>query len=150
LGRGPELRPVVLLVAAPPSFPRPSARGPPLNTTSWPSALPGSHPSGSSPGNRYGTARTCAGTRAGGRSGCSGCGDAPGTSASSSGARPVPCVPSSCSSGGTAHEHGRLAAERHAQLAQQRVALVVLVRRRDEHDVHPVDLLDLVVVDLRE
>ena len=41
-------------------------------------------------------------------------------------------------------------AERHAQLAQQRERLVVLARRRDERDVHAVDLLHLVVVDLRE
>src|SRR5881409_51440 len=41
-------------------------------------------------------------------------------------------------------------AERHSKLAQQRERLVVLVRRRDEGDVHAVDLLDHVVVDLRK
>src|SRR5688572_5584645 len=40
------------------------------------------------------------------------------------------------------------ATERHAELAQEREGKVVPVRRRDERDVHPVDLLDHVVVDL--
>src|SRR5215212_817140 len=43
-----------------------------------------------------------------------------------------------------------VAAERHAELAQQRERLVVARRRGDEGDVHPVDLIDHVVVDLRE
>src|SRR5687768_12336772 len=42
------------------------------------------------------------------------------------------------------------AAERHAELPQERERLVVTLGRRDERDVHPVDLLDHVVVDLRE
>src|SRR6185295_9163133 len=41
-------------------------------------------------------------------------------------------------------------AERHSQLPQERERLVILVRRGDEGDVHSVDLLDHVVVDLRE
>src|SRR3954469_15569185 len=38
--------------------------------------------------------------------------------------------------------------ERHAKLAQQRVGLVITLRRRDERDVHPVNRVDHVVVDL--
>src|SRR4029079_3939770 len=41
-------------------------------------------------------------------------------------------------------------AERHAELAQQRERFLVAVRARDERDVHPVDRLDRVVVDLGE
>src|SRR4029079_16274377 len=41
-------------------------------------------------------------------------------------------------------------AERHAELAEQRKRFVVAVRARDEGDVHPVDRLDRVVVDLGE
>src|SRR2546423_837609 len=41
-------------------------------------------------------------------------------------------------------------AERHSELFKQCQCLVILVRRRDERDVHPVDLLDHVVVDLGE
>src|SRR5690348_16634397 len=43
-----------------------------------------------------------------------------------------------------------VAAERHAQLLQQRERHVVAVRARHEGDVHAVDLLDVVVVDLGE
>src|SRR5882724_13423162 len=43
-----------------------------------------------------------------------------------------------------------LAAERPTELAQQRYRQIVAVGRRDDRDVHPVDLLDLVVVDLGE
>src|SRR5689334_25058642 len=42
------------------------------------------------------------------------------------------------------------ATERHSKFLQQRQRLVIFGRRRDESDVHPVDLLDHVVVDLRE
>src|SRR5262249_29939662 len=44
----------------------------------------------------------------------------------------------------------RLAAERPAQLAQQRHRQVVALGRRHDRDIHPVDLLDLVEVDLGE
>src|SRR5512141_194440 len=40
--------------------------------------------------------------------------------------------------------------ERHAEVAQQRSALFVVPRGGDHRDVQPLDLLDLVVVDLRE
>src|SRR4029450_7674158 len=43
-----------------------------------------------------------------------------------------------------------VAAERHAELPEERERLVVLVRGGHEGDVHAVDLVDHVVVDLRE
>src|SRR5918911_4309135 len=44
----------------------------------------------------------------------------------------------------------RLLAERHPERPQQRAALLVVAGRRDHRDVHSLDLLDLVVVDLGE
>src|SRR2546427_632863 len=49
-----------------------------------------------------------------------------------------------------ADRHRGLAPEGHAQFPQQRQGRVVATGGRDEGDIHPVDLLDLVVVDLRE
>src|ERR1051326_7733236 len=45
---------------------------------------------------------------------------------------------------------GGFAPEAHPQLAQQRLSGVVPPGGRHERDIHAVDLLDLVVVDLRE
>src|SRR5205807_6594579 len=42
------------------------------------------------------------------------------------------------------------APERHAQLAEQGAGRVIATGARDDGDVHPVNFLDLVVVDLRE
>src|SRR2546427_890561 len=49
-----------------------------------------------------------------------------------------------------ADRHRGLAPEGHAQFPQQCQGRVVATGGRDEGDIHPVDLLDLVVVDLRE
>src|SRR6266571_312830 len=48
------------------------------------------------------------------------------------------------------HRDRGLAPERHAQFLEQRQRGVVALRARHEGDVHPVDALDLVVVDLGE
>src|SRR6185312_9122788 len=51
----------------------------------------------------------------------------------------------------TVYDDGLLfTAERHAELAEKCKSLIVLVRRRDERDVHPVDLIYHVVVDFGE
>src|SRR5690606_3264412 len=129
-----------------------------LFTTSSPSGRPESRRSTPSRGNRSGTGRTSGGKRAAGRSACSGWCDERRTSASPSSSRSVPCVPSlsplplaRCAGQLLAADQNcRFAAEGHAHFPQQRVRLVVLVRRGHEHDVHAVHLRDLVVVDLRE
>src|SRR2546426_803462 len=45
---------------------------------------------------------------------------------------------------------GLTLAERHVHEPQELLPFLVVLGRRDERDIHPPDLLDLVVVDLRE
>src|SRR5688572_15383543 len=114
------------------------------SATTRPILRPGSSPTAPARGNRCGRGRSGAGTHANAHSASNGSSPAPGTSASASPSRATISAALSASllvfSG----------PEWHAKLFQQRQRVIVTVRRRHDRDVHPVNHLDVVVVDLRE
>src|SRR3954463_4939289 len=114
-----------------------------FSPTSSTSSCRESRPGAPARGGRSGRGRTCGRPRADGRTGYSACSCAPctsGVAVASRRARSSPLLIPSFAVG----------RERQAECPQQREGvLVVLGARRDRH-VEPADLLDVVVVDLRE
>src|SRR5437764_10091774 len=131
-----------------------------LAITSSTSSRRGCGPRRQASGSRCGTCRTSSCTRGAGRRAGSGCGTGPGTWASASSARSLTSSPNLLTSSHPAKaapsrgprepKRSLSPPERHAQLQQQRAALVVRLRGGHDRHLEAAQLVDLVVVDLGE